>query len=947
MSSRRVVPRVSQPLVATLLLVLVSCRFAEASPPEESASVPEFPIESYQLPNGLQVALSFDPLAPRTTVCVAYHVGSKNERPGLTGFAHFFEHMMFRGTKNVPDFDMPLQQAGGSPNAFTSEDVTVYFETIPNNFVKRSLYMEAERMAFLSSALDQEKFDTEREVVKNERRQRMENTPYGLADEAIASYVYPEGHPYSWSVIGSMKDLNSATLDDLCQFFYEFYHPGNATLTLVGGFDPAETRQWIETYFGPISRGPAAVPVNVPPTPPRSRRVTQKDRVQFPRIYWTWPTVSESDVDAPALDLLAMVLASGDASRLMQALVVKSQVAVEADASSETSEIGGTFKVMATIAPGQSVAEVETLMQQVIADVQAAPISTAELLRVQAKYRTGLLVGLTSPVQRTFVIGLGLAQHNDPQYYQSLFTRYEAVSVADIQRVAGKYLVEEKVALVVEPVGPGETESEAVLAGPLAGDVPRRDLAPRTHADGPDWETMPSATEPKPFALPAFERRTLKNGLEVWLAKWQTLPLVSARLMVRTGSAGDQADQAGLAALTAQLWDQGTQQLTATQFAEAIDALGTSIDVSSATDITTLGFTAETRALADLLRLTGQLILQPRFAADDFEREQKLQLSSLASGPDDASWIADRVFPTLIYGSSHPYASPELGFTETVEGLTVEQVKQFYRDHFTPRNAVLVVVGDIDPDRVVATLESQWGGWQGKPVSAAVVAAHSDAAAGTLYVVDKPGAVQSVIVVGRTWLDRQDPSYFATRIGNRVFGGDFLSRINQNLRQRNGFTYGVQSGFRFYRQGGKWTLTTSVRSEVTGAALKEIVTELEGVREGRPLTADEVNTARSAEISVYPQMFETPSTIASALAQLAIYNLPSDYYQEYLGQLRAASPRDAARSFAQVADVQQIRMLVVGDRQVIEPKLKEAGFDKVEYLDTDGRKIVAASSDPD
>ncbi len=589
MPSRRLLSAV------TSLLIASACwRGAGAAPPDTPSSVPNIPIQSYVLANGLKVALSHDPAAPRTTVCVAYHVGSKNERPGLTGFAHFFEHMMFRGTKNVPDFDMPLQQAGGSPNAFTNEDVTVYFETLPNNYVKRALYMEAERMAFLSSALDQEKFDTEREVVKNERRQRMENAPYGLADEAIASYVFPKGHPYSWSVIGSMKDLNRATLKDLRQFFNEFYHPANATLTLVGGFDVAEARQWIETYFGPIARGPLPAPIDVPPTPPVDRHVVQKDRVQFPRVYWTWPTVSESDADAPALDLLSMVLSSGDASRLTQALVIKSQVAADADASSETSELGGMFKVVATLAPGKSVDEAEQLMGEVIHDVQSSPVSEAELARVKAKYRTGLLIGLTSPLRRAFVIGLGLAQHDDPDYYRKLFTRYEAVTPADIQRVAQKYLVDQKVVLVVEPVGPGESESEAVVAGPIGGSEPRQEVAERGPAPGPDWSKMPSATEQQPFAPPAFERRTLSNGLEVWLAQWHTLPLVSVRLIVRTGSVDDTAAHGGLSALTADLWDQGTEQLTSTEFAEAVDTLGTSIHVSSDTDTTIMSFTAET-----------------------------------------------------------------------------------------------------------------------------------------------------------------------------------------------------------------------------------------------------------------------------------------------------------------------------------------------------------------
>ncbi|MHB8951573.1 MAG: M16 family metallopeptidase [Pirellulaceae bacterium] len=285
---------------------------------ELSLATPTLAVETYTLPNGLKVALSHDPGAPRTTISVAYHVGSKNERAGLTGFAHFFEHMMFRGTQHVPNFDVPLQEAGGSPNAFTSEDVTVYFETIPNHYVQRTLYMEAERMAFLASALDQEKFDTERDVVKNERRQSMENVPYGLADEALRFHVFPQGHPYSWSVIGSMEDLSRASLEDLQQFFLEFYHPANATLTLVGGFDPAAVGEWIGTFFGPLAAGPEPAALQVPVIEPVSRRIVQKDRVQFPRVYWAWPTVAETHPDAPALALLAMLLSDGDASRLMQ-----------------------------------------------------------------------------------------------------------------------------------------------------------------------------------------------------------------------------------------------------------------------------------------------------------------------------------------------------------------------------------------------------------------------------------------------------------------------------------------------------------------------------------------------------------------------------------------------------------------------------------------------------
>ena len=468
MSIRRVVAA----SYGILVLVIVTQHRPVASG-AEPVSTPQLAVETYALANGLKVALSHDPAAPRTTISVAYHVGSKNERPGRTGFAHFFEHMMFRGTKNVENFDEPLQEAGGSPNAFTSEDVTVYFETIPNHYVQRTLYMEAERMAFLCSALEQEKFDTEREVVKNERRQGMENAPYGLADETLNFSVFPPGHPYSWSVIGSMQDLSNASLEDLRQFFLEFYHPANATLTLVGGFDPAEARAWIETYWGPLAAGPALAAIEVPPTRPAAQRIVQKDRVQFPRVYWAWPTVAETHPDAPALLLLAMLLSDSDASRLMQALVVKSQVAVEASASGDTNELGGLFQIAATAAPGHKVDALEKLMQQEIERIQTTAPAVEELARVKAKHRTSLLAGLTSPIQRNLVIALGLAQHNDPHHYRTLFAQCEQVTPEDIQRVAKQYLPNDKVVLVVEPVAEGEAESPAVQGGPLPSATPR------------------------------------------------------------------------------------------------------------------------------------------------------------------------------------------------------------------------------------------------------------------------------------------------------------------------------------------------------------------------------------------------------------------------------------------------------------------------------------------
>ncbi len=357
------------------IIGLLVCLFPALLPAAEpEPKMPRLDIESYRLPNGLKVALHRDASVPRVVVCVAYHVGSKNERAGRTGFAHFFEHMMFRGTKNVPNYDIPLQETGAQSNAFTSEDMTVYFETVSSEYLERALYLEAERLAFLSSALDQAKFDTEREVVKNERRQSVDNVPYGLVEETLLARVFPHGHPYSWSVIGSMKDLNSASLDDLRAFFAEFYHPANATLCLVGDFDPARAKEQIGRYFGPLAAGPRPARVAAPPAPAQAVHAELADQVKLPRIVWSWPTVADDHPDAPALDLLSTILAGGETSRLYKTLVRDLRLAKDVSADSDTKEIAGLFSLEATAAEGKTTAAIEAEFHKEIARLRRTPV---------------------------------------------------------------------------------------------------------------------------------------------------------------------------------------------------------------------------------------------------------------------------------------------------------------------------------------------------------------------------------------------------------------------------------------------------------------------------------------------------------------------------------------------------------------------------------------------
>ena len=457
--------RALAPIVLTFLLSAV----ATAADPN-APKPPELALEAYTLPNGLKVALHRDPVVPRVTVTVAYHVGSKNEKAGRTGFAHFFEHMMFRGTKTVPNYDIPLQEAGASSNAFTNQDMTVYFETVPSNFLERALYLESERLAFLPSALDQHKFDTEREVVKNERRQSYENRPYGLDGEAILATLFPKGHPYSWSVIGSMDDLNKATLDDLKAFFAEFYHPANATLCLAGDFDPAEAKALIQKYFGALAAGPKPKAVAVPPTRAKAEKLVRFDRVQLPRVYWTWPAVAADHPDAPALALLGHVLARGKTSRLHRELVLERRLSKEVSGNSSAWESAGRFALQSTAAKGakpeEVLAAIESAFDAAVRAIKANPPRADELARALALFEKQSYARLTSPLSRAVTLATGFAQKDDPRHYQKEFARYFQVTPADLTRVANIYLTPEKVVVWTEAVSPGQPRSEATKAGP-------------------------------------------------------------------------------------------------------------------------------------------------------------------------------------------------------------------------------------------------------------------------------------------------------------------------------------------------------------------------------------------------------------------------------------------------------------------------------------------------
>ncbi len=921
-------------------MVLMTTR-AEGQAP--NTLLPNLPIEAYTLPNGLKVVLHRDPSVPRVTVCMAYHVGSKNESSGRTGFAHFFEHMMFRGTKNVPNYDIPLQETGAQSNAFTSEDMTVYYETVPSSYLDRALYLEAERLAFLPTALEQAKFDTEREVVKNERRQSVDNVPYGLAEEAILGHVFPAGHPYSWSVIGSMKDLGAASLADLQRFFGEFYNPSNASLCIAGDFDPAAARRSIALYFSPIAAGPPIRPV-VATTPALKEAATiqETDKVTQPRVYWAWPSVEDDHPDAPALHLLASVMTDGEASRFYRKLVEDSRLVSEVDADSDTKEIAGLFTLDATAAEGKTLPEVEKALDASLKDLETSPPTAAELARAQAKFERQTFGRLTSPLGRAILLATDFVQKGRPDFYRTDYARYTKVTPADLARVAKQYLTPPHFTLTISPSKPGQAKSEAKPAGPLpgpadsiSGQIPPRGVA----AVGPDWTQLPGPLASPAWLPPRYVRTTLSNGVDLWVVPWRTLPIIEARLILPIGTGDDPSDKSGLARLTATLLDNGTQAKTNSELTEELDALGASLSTGASLDNTSVGLTVLARNFKAAMALVGQVLTAPRFDPKDFDLERGLQLDEIRKGPDSPAWIARRAQQALLYGQDHPYGNPAQGFEATVKGITLDDIRAF-QGRYAANRAKMIVVGDIEPEPLVAILEASLAAWKttGPEVKPRPVVAPK-AEPGVIYLADKPGAVQSIVDVARLWVDRKDPRYFATKVGNHIVGDDFLSRLNANLREKNGYTYGAGSTFGYRRTGSVWQVVSSVRADVTVEALGEVLGELDGLAKDHPLTLEEISTARDAEARSFPESFDTPSSISGVIASIAEYDLPANYLETYLVNLLGATDSQVRQATLEVIAPGDRRILIVGDRASLEPKLKAAGRGEVRVIDPNGRPV--------
>ncbi|MDO8750751.1 MAG: pitrilysin family protein [Dehalococcoidia bacterium] len=878
--------------------------------------------EKFTLPNGLDVILHQDSSLPLVSVNVWYHVGSRNEEPGKTGFAHLFEHVMFEGSKNHNrSFFEPLQKIGANLNGSTTPDRTNYWENLPSSHLELALWLEADRMGFLLDALDQRRFDIQRDVVKNERRQSYENRPYGMADILLQEATYPPPHPYHWPTIGYTEDLDAASLEDVEAFFRRFYTPTNASLCIAGDIQPDRARELVERYFWDIAPGERVPrPHALASSLKGGVRRTMYDRVTLARSYIVWPAVPRLHPDEPALSLLAFLLGDGRSSRLHRALVYERKIAQNVSAHYSPASLAGDFQVEVTVAAGHSAREVEEAALAEIERLRTHAPTSEELARAKNHVESRIVRqmasvgGFSGRANRlnSFNVFAG-----DPGLINHDLDRYLAVQPENIQRAAEAYLRDTNVRLFVLPQA-----SKADVFSPAD-----RAVEPQPAAAGT-------------FLAPVPQRQRLPNGLDVLVVENHTVPLVAFGLVITAGAVADLA-QPGLAAFTTAMLQEGTDSRTSSQIADEFEFIGSRLSAGPGREHTVFATETLSRYWPKALELVADLMQRATFPAQELERLRRERLTNIRRQRDDAASLAATVGPALLLGGGSPFGHPIVGTESSITAMSREQMVKFYQSWFGPKNTTLVVAGDTSINEVVKLAEQYLGSWRanGTPSDMVATPSATQLSATTLFVLDKPGAAQSVIRVGAVSVPRHHPDYFAITLLNSLFGDQFTSRLNSNLRQDKGYSYGYRCSIDWYRNGSLVQAGGAVQTTVTPESVRETLKEFREIAGSRPVETLELDDARTSLLRQLPSAFETPSQTLDQLARLVAFDLPADYYRTAPARYEDVSLADIRRVAREWIDLDRLAILVVGDRAVVESGLQKLGLPLLQ-VDHEGRNIT-------
>ena len=909
-------------LMILALAMTATGALAQSLPAQPGADV-DVPFQKFVLDNGLTLIVHEDHKAPIVAVNLWYHVGSKNEKPGKTGFAHLFEHLMFGGSEHSPGRYLDAMERIGATdlNGTTNVDRTNYFEDVPTSALDLTLWMESDRMGHLLGALDQKTLDLQRGVVQNEKRQG-ENQPYGVARQLLTQNTYPFGHPYSWTTIGEMADLDAASMKDVQEWFKTYYGPSNVVLVLAGDIDPRTAKEKVEKYFGDIPSGPPVAHQEVwIAKMTGTHRQHVRDRVPQARIYKVWNVPQDGTPDADYLDMVSDVLSSGKTSRFYKRLIYDDQIAINANAFINLGEIGGQFFIQSTARPGQALEQIEKELDEELARFLKDGPTPEELQRVKTEHAAGFIRGIER------IGGFGgksdqLARndvfHGDPAHYKISLKRVQEATAEDLKAAANRWLTDGVYILEVLP-------------------FPEY----KTAANGADRSKPPVPGTPPDLKLPKLQRASLSNGLKVILAERHEVPLVHFWMTVDAGYAADQLSAAGTASMTSSLLDGGTTTRNALQISDQLAMLGAELGAFSNMDLSIVQLSSLKTKLDPSLDLFADVILNPVFPDADFKRQQKLQLAAIEREQNTPNAMALRVLPGLLYGAGHAYGNPLTGSgtRDTVTKMTREDLAKFHQAWYHPNNATLVIVGDTALDEIKPKLEKLFANWKAGQPPKKNIGTVSMAAKSTVYLIDKPGALQSVIITGSIAPPKANPKEIAMEAMNDAFGGMFGSRLNMNLREDKHWSYGARSLLFATHAQRPFISISPVQTDKTKEALAEISKEFHGVLGERPLTADELGKIQANETLRLPGSRETQEEVGRSILDLVQFGLPDNYYETYAGKVRALKIPDVDDAAKTLVHPDNLTWVIVGDRSKIEAGVKELNLGEFRLLSPDGKPL--------
>lgn len=906
--------------------------------------------QQYQLANGLKVILHQDKSDPIVAMATIVHVGSNREKPGRTGFAHFFEHMSFNDSENVPKGSNRklIPELGGTRNGGTWSDGTIYYEVVPKDAFDKLLWIDSDRLGFMINTVDQGTLEREKQVVKNEKRQRVDNRPYGHTGHVIKKALYPKNHPYNWTVIGDLEDLQAATLDDVREFYQQFYVPSNATLVIAGDIDLEETKKKVELWFGEIKSGPAMA--NMQPQPVELKQdiklVHMDNFAKLPELRLTFPTIEQYHPDSYALNVLAELLSEGKEAALYKIIVEEKKLAPAVSAWNRSEEIAGTFTVRVRANAGTKLDDVTVAIQQAMAKFEKDGFSDNQLTKIKAKLETDFYYSIESVLDKALQLGIYNEYAGSADFIKQDIKNITAVTREDITRVFNHYL-KNKPSIVTSFV-PKDAKALAVT-GSTKADVIEEEIKQGAETnfvenDAIEYSktvTKHDRSEPPLSELPSLNvpniwKSKTSNGIQVLGIKSTELPVVNFSLRIDGGQSFDSKEKLGTAFLLAESMNEGTAKKTPQQLEEAIGLLGASLSIDAGKESITITGQSLSKNFAATMELLAEMLLQPRFDNVEFDRLKASRLTRIQQAKGNAGDIARNAYAKLIYGADHLLGMPTGGTKDTIENVELADLKAYYKSFISPANSSFHIVGSVDQSAVEKTLV-KLNQWQGKAIGLPTQSAVKTVSEPKLYFIDLPNAKQSVLYAGKTVVSGLDENYYPIQFANMRLGGGMSARLAQTLRIEKGYTYGAYSYIRASHYPSIFIASSQVRTNVTLESL-EIFKDLIGNYQKTYLPED-LSVAKNMTIKGNSRRFETSSQLLGMLQQMSLYQLPDNYVEQQQDYVNDVKIEQVHQVINEYLNEQQMIYLVVGDAKTQLARMKGLGYGDPIVLNTDGDPV--------